>query len=73
MVWFHIEKTETLQEGNVTKNDGQFLIPMMDPPMENTKAVTEDGIPDRIIDLQEPSNRRTVANSVELFCQSPGE
>ena len=41
--------------------------------MENTKAVTEDGIPDRIIDLQEPSNRRTVANSVELFCQSPGE
>ena len=33
--------------------------------MENTKAVTEDGIPDRIIDLQEPSNRRTVVNSVE--------
>ena len=63
--------SETLQEENVIKRDGQFIIPVMDPLMENTKAGTEDGIPDRIIDLQEPSNSRTVVNSVELFSQSP--
>ena len=36
---------------NITKRkyneyEGRFIIPVMDPPMENTEAGTKDGIPD---------------------------
>lgn len=50
-----------------------FIIPVMDPPMENTEAGTKDGIPDGNIDLQEPFNNRTVVNSGELFRITPRE
>lgn len=63
---------------NITKRkyneyEGRFIIPVMDPPMENTEAGTKDGIPDGNIDLQEPFNNRTVVNSGELFRITPRE
>ena len=37
----------------------------MDSPMQNSEAETEDGIPHENLYLQEPSDSRTVVNSVE--------
>ena len=37
----------------------------MDVPMQKTEAEEENGITDRNIDLQRPSNSRTIVNSLE--------
>ena len=64
---------KTLQKENIMNMRVDFIIPVMDPPMENTEAGTKDGIPDGNIDLQEPFNNRTVVNSGELFRITPRE
>ena len=52
-------------------NNGPFIISAIDAPMQNTEAEADDGITDRSIDLQGPSNSRTVVNSVETVQPNP--
>ena len=42
-----------------------------DAPMKDTESETEDGITDKNINLQRPSNSRTIANSVETGQPNP--
>ena len=52
-------------------NDGGFTISVVDAPMQNTEAKTEDGITDRNIDLQGLSNGKTIVNSVQTVQPDP--
>ena len=38
--------SETLQQDNIINNNDRSMIPVMDPPMKNKEANTEDGMPD---------------------------
>ena len=45
--------SETLQEDNIINNNDPSIIPVMDPPMKNKEANTEDGMPDGNLEWQE--------------------
>ena len=59
------------QHQKIIINDGGFIISVMDVPMQKTEAEEENGITDKNIDLQRPSNSRTIVNSLETVHSDP--